>query len=105
MKDNPYSLAAYKKRVKEIKHRKGTAEWLEDFDELARDYGNPGRTRNGKTLITSENLSLQEFVYLRTIIKKLKNGEACGFINKGLFDFLTKYGFDVEPVEIGWIVK
>jgi len=39
------------------------------------------------------------------IIKKLDNGEACGFINKGLADFLQKYGFNVEPVEIGWIVR
>jgi len=98
-------LSTYKRYVREIPHKKGTAAWLERFDNIARDYGNPNGSKNAKTILSDENLTLQEFVYLRTIIRKLKNGEACGFIEQALFDFLTKYGFEVEPVEIGFIVR
>jgi len=97
-------LSEYKKYIREIKHKKGTVVWLKEFVKIAEDYSVP-KTKNAKTIIADENLSIQEFIYLRVIIRKLENGEACEFINKGLADFLTKYGFNVEPVEIGWIVS
>jgi len=103
MKDS-HSLTTYKKYVREIKHKKGTVAWLREFVKLGKEYGIPD-AKNPKSLLTAENLSPQEFIFLGTIITRLEAGESCGFINKGLADFLLKYGFSVEPVEIGWIVS
>lgn len=92
-------LTEYKKMVREIKSRKGTAAWLFEFVKL---ISNSGYFENFMRLY---KLSPQEFVYLKTIAKKFDKGESCGFINQGLADFLTKQGFYVEPVEIGWIAS
>jgi len=97
-------LAVYKKHVREIKQKKGTAAWLKEFIKWVGEYGDPG-TKNSKTLITVENLSPLEFYCLATMVKELENGEPCVFVNKGLADFLTKYGFDVEQEGIGYKVK
>jgi hypothetical protein len=97
-------LTDYKKYIKEIKNKKGTAAWLKDFVRTAGDYGVLGKNRTNQ-IMKNENLSPQEFYYLSTVARKLENGEACSFINQGLADFLTKYGFNVEPVETGWIAS
>jgi hypothetical protein len=44
------TLAEYKKHIKNIKHKKGTAAWLKQFVEIVSDYGLVSAKKNGKTL-------------------------------------------------------
>jgi len=98
------TLTAYKKFIKEIKQKKGTAAWLKEFIKWVDDYGNPGK-KHSKSLITVENLTPLEFYCLTSIIKEFEHGGDYVFVNKGLADFLTKYGFNVKPKGIGYLVK
>jgi hypothetical protein len=98
-------LPEYKRHIKQIRERKGTAAWLKRFFNLVVEYESiRSKRKGGKTLLEYFNLTPTDLFHIRQIIQQLEKNKSCRFIEESLFCFFKEHSFDVQPEGIGFVV-